>query len=475
MRNGGYDIVDHRDIDAMFGDLDDAEDLIADAHRHGLRVVAELVPNHCSTEHPWFRAALVASPDSAERRRFWFRAGPGPHGDAPPNDWQSVLGGPAWTRVTEPDGSQGQWYRHTFGASQPDFNWSHPAVRAEFEEILRFWLDRGVDGVHVDAADRLGRNPPAADPLDECDDGHEVFRSWRRIVDSYPGERALTGDIRLADPRQSARYLRTGELHSATTIDFLCSPWCAELFRDVIDESLGWHTRLGAPPTWMLANHAVTRLVTRYGRGGGTTPVDLAAGTRRARAAILLAMALPGVVHIYQGEELGLWEVEDLPRATPADPTWRRSELIDRASDGCRVPMPWETDEAAFGFSPAGAPGRPWLPQPAEWGELSARRQLGDRHSMLRLYRRALRIRRAELANASHDLTWLPAPAGALAFARQRDFVCVVNFSASALPLPAHDAVLLASADVGGRLPAECAAWLRGVDTHVAAEWPLAG
>ncbi|MGP3964291.1 glycoside hydrolase family 13 protein [Nonomuraea sp. 3N208] len=462
MADAGYDVADYRDIDPLFGTLAEADALISEAHDHRLRVIVDIVPNHTSDRHPWFRAALTGGPGSPERERYHFR-------DAP-NDWPSRFGGPAWTRV--PDG---EWYLHLFDSSQPDLNWEHPDVRAEFESILRFWLDRGVDGFRIDVADRLVKADglpdlgPDPDPMDQPHadrpEVHEIYRSWRKLLDSYPGERMFVGEIWVSDPARFARYLRPDELHTAFNFPFLRSPWEAGRLRAVIDSTLAAHAPAGAPPTWVLSNHDVTRHVTRYGRSDtGYTqrtrdePADLALGTRRGRAAALLTMALPGGVYLYQGDELGLWEVLDIPAELRQDPVTRRTNGAELGRDGCRVPIPWEGAHPPFGFGPA----RTWLPQPPEWRPLTVAAQERDPDSMLSLYRTALRIRGDEPALGDGTMTWLPAGPDVLAFTRDPGFACVVNLSRAPIELPAHTRVLLLSGDLAhGLLPPDTAAWLQ--------------
>jgi alpha-glucosidase len=490
MADAGYDVADYRDIDPLFGTLADGRRLIDSAHELGLRVIIDLVPNHCSDQHPWFRAALAAGPGSAERQLFHFRPGLGPDGGQPPNDWTSHFGGPAWKRVIGPDGQPEEWYLHLFNEHQPDFNWDHPEVRAEFESILRFWFDRGVDGFRIDVADMLIKQKglPSRGPLEAAGqpsphqdrpEVHDVYRAWRRIADSY-GEfgatRIFVGELWVS-PASLKRYLRPDELHTGFNFPYLQAPWQPSVLRSIIDSTLELHGEVGAPATWVLGNHDVTRVVTRYGRTESSwsldgvrvhnVPVDLELGTRRARAAALLYLALPGCAYVYQGEELGLWEVEDIPDELRQDPTFFQSGGKDLGRDGCRVPLPWSADEPGFGFGPAGLAGaaEPWLPQPAEWKERAADVQAGDPTSVLTLYRDALRLRRSVLGHdvVRSDLTWLDAPDSVLNFRRgDHGFECVVNFGAEPVPLPEQAELLLGSGPiVDGLLPTDTAAWLR--------------
>jgi alpha-glucosidase len=470
LADGGYDVADYRDVDPLFGTLADFDHLVAEAHALGLRVIVDVVPNHTSSEHEWFRQALSSPPGSRERARYLFRAGRGPDGDSPPNDWGSNFGGRAWTRVDEADGRPGQWYLHLFDTRQPDLDWMNPEVRAEFEAILRFWLDRGVDGFRIDVAHGLAKDPgmpdldgrfptggpaPTGHPHWDRDAVHDVYRSWRKVTDGYDGERAFVGEVWVDDPMRVARYLRPDELHTAFNFNFLLAPWDAAGLRDAIDATIAAVGAVGAPATWVLSNHDVKRHVSRY--GGGET------GTRRARAAALLLLALPGSAYVYQGEELGLPEVLDIPDELRQDPTFRRTNGARRGRDGCRVPLPWSGDAPPFGFGPDG---RAWIPQPAAWSELTAERQAADPRSMLTLYRRALALRRELEALGDGTLEWIDTGEGVLAFGREPGFACVVNVGAAPARLPAsvadHEVVLASDPSTGGdALPAGSAVWLQ--------------
>ena len=479
MVDGGYDVADYRAIEPTFGTLAEAETLIDEARALGLRTIVDIVPNHVSSRHPWFEAALVAGAGSPERQRFWFRAGGGPDGDDAPNGWSSQFGGGAvWTRTTDPDGSPGEWYLHLFAPDQPDLNWDHPDVRREHEEVLRFWFDRGVAGVRIDSAALVVKDPalpevdpdapPGEHPFIDRDDLHDVYRSWRALADTYDEPRVLIGEIWMEDAARFARYLRPDELHSAFNFDFLTCPWDAAALRRSIETTLALHGPGGATPTWVLSNHDITRVATRYGRADTSfsfaakrmgMPTDAALGRRRARAAALLAMALPGSCYVYQGDELGLPEV-DLPVELIRDPMHAQSGGVDPGREGCRVPLPWSGNRPPYGFSPEDASAEPWLPQPDDWARLTAEAQRDDEGSMLSLYRRAIALRRRLLAPLDHRLTWCASDPDVLAFERG-DVGCVVNLSARPVVLPWSGAVLLSSADlVGGAVPPDAAAWV---------------
>jgi alpha-glucosidase len=476
----GYDIADYRSIDPAFGTLAEAVQLIAEARTLGIRTIVDIVPNHVSEQHPWFRAALASPPGSPERARFWFRPGVGPDGELPPNGWQSIFGGPAWSRIQDAEGAPGEWYLHLFAPEQPDLNWTHPDVWTEHEDVLRFWFDRGVAGVRIDSAALLVKDPslaeetqqsaPGEHPFMDRDPLHEIYRRWRAIADGYSEPRVLVGEVWLPDADRLARYLRPDELHTAFNFDFLACPWEPGPMRASIESALAAHAPVGAPATWVLSNHDVTRPVTRYGRADTSfafeskragTPTDLPRGTRRARAAALLAMALPGSMYVYQGEELGLPEVEDIPSERRQDPMWHRSGGLDPGRDGCRIPLPWVGDRPPYGFSGAGAD-RPWLDQPADWGPLSVEAQSDDANSTLALYRAGLRLRRTTAGLGDGDLSWISAPDSVLAFTRGDHFTCLVNFGPDPIDLPAGASVLIASSELeGGALPQDSTVWLR--------------
>jgi len=480
--DAGYDVADYRSVDPVFGRPEDADTLIAAAHARGLKLIVDLVPNHTSSAHPWFRAALEAAPGSPQRRRYVFRDGRGPGGEEPPNAWQSVFGGPAWARVAD-----GQWYLHLFDTAQPDLNWDNPEVRAEFEDILRFWLGRGADGFRVDVAHGLVKQADLADwtlpprllhgeknenaarpPMWDQDGVHDIYRRWRQIVDEYPGSRLLVAEAWVQPAERLAAYVRPDEMHQAFNFEYLDASWNAADQHAVISRSLAATAAVGAPTTWVLSNHDVLRHATRlglpvgsprpHGIGIGDPQPDAALGLRRARAATLLMLALPGSAYIYQGEELGLPEHTSLPDDVRQDPTWFRSGGTERGRDGCRVPIPWEADGPSYGFGPTD---RSWLPQPPEWAEYAADRQVGVAGSTFEMYAAALRLRK-ELLLGRGSLSWVDGAADALEFGNAGVRV-VTNFGAEPVPLPAGATVLLSSAslDEDGRVPTDVTVWAR--------------
>ncbi|MGY4923878.1 glycoside hydrolase family 13 protein [Streptomyces sp. 900105755] len=483
LADGGYDVADHRDVDPRLGTLDDFDAMTAEAHRLGLKVIVDLVPNHTSHLHPWFREALLSGPGSAARERYVFRPGRGAHGELPPSDWQSVFGGSAWRRV--PDG---EWYLHLFAPEQPDLNWAHDEVRADFRTTLRFWSDRGVDGFRVDVAhalvkdlaeplrdvaefgptgeEALARVAPGTHPYWDRDEVHEIYRDWRKIFDTYSPPRTAVAEAWVPDARR-ALYARPDELGQAFNFEYLQTPWDAEALREVITGSLATARAAGASATWVLSNHDVVRHASRLAlppgtdenawllSGGRTPHVDVSHGLRRARAATLLMLALPGSSYVYQGEELGLPEAADLPLTVLQDPIWEQTGHTRKGRDGCRVPLPWTADGPSYGFGSGGA----WLPQPEWFGSYAVEAQAGTAGSTLELYRTALRLRRKLLDGET--LSWAEAPAGVLHFARTEGWRCVTNVSDAPVPLPPGE-VLLASVPLphDGTLPPDTTVWL---------------
>lgn len=505
-RDAGYDVADYCDVDPRFGTLADFDAMLETAHARDIRVIIDLVPNHSSDQHAWFQAALAAGAGSAERARYLFRDGRGASGELPPNDWQSVFGGAAWTRVIEADGEPGQWYLHLFDSSQPDFDWSNEEVREEFRRILRFWLDRGVDGFRVDVAHGLVKadglpdwTPPesggsmggashgavgetaagvALEPgiSEEAGEGapywaqegvHEIYRDWRRLLEEYPGERILAAEAWVDPLTKVAAWVRPDEMHQAFNFAYLETPWEPAALRRVIDESIDAFGAVGAPSTWVLSNHDVVRHATRlalteenpqgHGVGPDTPGIgDPEVGLRRARAATALMLALPGSAYLYQGEELGLPEVIDLPDDAREDPTWFRTAGERYGRDGCRVPIPWEADAPSYGFGPADVS---WLPQPASWARFARDRQRGVPDSTLTLYQTALRLRR-ELSLADGALEWAPGFGPDVLAFRNRDLLILANVGTATVPLPGGE-IVLASGPTGDGLPADTTIWLR--------------
>ncbi|MCC2308058.1 glycoside hydrolase family 13 protein [Cellulomonas sp. zg-Y338] len=496
--DAGYDVADYRAIDPLFGTLADFNELLERAHQRGMRIIVDLVPNHTSDEHEWFQAALAAGPGSPERERYMFREGKGEHGELPPNNWESIFGGPAWTRTTDPSGEPGQWYLHMFDTRQPDLNWEHPEVRAEFEDVLRFWLDRGVDGFRIDVAHGMVKAPGLPDwhgsvsmidgshdeagstgagnsgPMFDQDGVHDIYRAWNKVLAEYDGDRALVAEAWVEPLSRLARYVRPDEMHQAFNFSFLSTTWDAAALRTVVTASLAANDNVGAPTTWVMSNHDTVRHASRLGLlepnsrpngiGHGDEQPDEELGLRRARAASLMMLGLPGSAYIYQGEELGLPEHTALDDDLRQDPAWWRTGHTERGRDGCRVPLPWKAGEPGFGFSPTGAT---WLPQPDSWSAYALDAQKGVPGSTYEMYREALRVRR-EFHLGSGSLAWVDGVGdeqAAVVFAN-RDVLVVTNLGDEPVVLPEGATVLLASGDLvteDGRVsvPTDVAVWAR--------------
>ena len=478
--DGGYDVRDYRGVDPSLGTLADFDRLVSAAHDRGIKVLIDIVPNHTSDQHPWFQQALAAAPGSPERDRYVFRDG---QGDRPPSNWESRFGGRAWTRL--PDG---QWYMHLFAREQPDLNWDNPEVRAEFEDLLRFWARRGVDGFRIDVAaalvkdmseplrgvvggegttglDDLAANPDH--PFLDRPEVHDIYRAWNKVFHEFDPPRVGVAEAWVHNASR-IRYTRSDELQQAFNFEFLRVRWNAAEYRRIVEESISGARSVGTVATWVLSNHDVVRQVSALGlpadvdpkvwvtSNGTEPPADLDLGTRRARAAILLSLGLPGSAYLYQGEELGLPEVADLPAEVLEDPKWERTKHKEKGRDGCRVPLPWTVGGASAGFSTAPA----WLPQPPGWGARSVEAQEGDPASMLELYRSALRARRKFAEDESFAWDAEHNTGDVLAFRRAEDVLVLVNTGSSAVPLPPGE-VVLSSVELDGEvLPGDAAVWL---------------
>nr|WP_296064314.1 glycoside hydrolase family 13 protein [uncultured Actinoplanes sp.] len=485
LADGGYDVDDHRAVDPRIGTLEQFDELVAALHGAGLRLIVDIVPNHTSDRHAWFREALTAGAGSPARDRYIFRAGQGDHGERPPTDWTAVFGGRAW----EPAGD-GQWYLHLFAPEQPDLNWANDEVRNDFLATLRFWADRGTDGFRVDVAHFLAKDfteplPTQAQltetvfadgthPYQDRDEVHDIYRSWRKVFNEYTPPRMAVAEAWVPAHRR-VLFAAADSLGQSFNFDLLLAGWTARDFRAAIDQNLQLAEASGASTTWVLSNHDSVRHASRFALppgtdliawllSGGTSPVpDLQAGLRRARAATMLMLALPGSAYLYQGEELGLPEVADLPPDALQDPAWVRSGGAEKGRDGCRVPLPWTADGPAFGF---GA-GTAHLPQPSWFGRYAAASQDGDPASTLTLYREALALRR-RLAGGT-GLTWVGVDGddSTVHFRRPDGWLSVTNFGPSAVALPPGELLLasgpLDQASSPPALPADTTAWLRAM------------
>jgi len=483
--DAGYDVANYYDVDPLFGSLADADTLLSAAHGLGLKLIVDLVPNHTSDEHVWFQQALAAAPGSRERDRYIFREGLGPDGATAPNNWLSVFGGSAWERVTEADGSlnpTSQWYLHLFDVKQPDLNWNNREVHEEFERVLQFWLDRGVDGFRVDVAHGLVKEAGLPDgtgtshvadgsqPMWDQPGVHDIYREWRDVLDAHAEhsgtEPMMCAEAWVVPAERLAKYVRPDEFHQAFNFAFLETDWSATHLRCVIDETSSANAAVGAATTWVLSNHDVVRHATRMGLppeavklngvGADDPQPDAELGLRRARAATAMMLALPGGAYLYQGEELGLPEHTTMPDEDRQDPTYARSDHAIRGRDGCRVPMPWARDEPADGFNTTG---ELWLPQPDAYASLAVDQQVGVDGSTLELYRTLLRLRREHALGAA-SLSWVDAGCGLLCF-DSGPVRSITNFGDSAHELPNAWQVVAGSGPLqDGRLPTDTTVWL---------------
>jgi alpha-glucosidase len=487
-RDAGYDVSDYCDVDPIFGTLGDFDVMMAESHRLGLRVIVDLVPNHCSDQHTAFQAALAAPAGSPERDMFIFRDGTGPEGSEPPNNWQSHFGGPAWTRVARPDGQPDQWYLHLFDSSQPDFNWDNPAVHAEFERVLRFWLDRGVSGFRVDVAHALVKAPGLPAWGGRADGGssegfpgheapmfgqpalHDIYRNWRRILDQYGPDRILCAEANVDPLPRLANWVRPDQMHQAFNFPYLHAGLDVYRLRGVITDSLEALDAVGAPSTWVLSNHDVVRHASRFGYNGqgprdgdGIGPADpqpdIALGRRRAAAASLFMLGLPGAAYLYQGEELGLPDGVDIPEHLRQDPTFARTGGERLGRDGCRIPLPWRAADTHLGF---GHGSDPWLPFPSSFAALARDLQAASPSSHLALYRDILRLRRG-LNLGRGSLSWAEdwCTGSSLGYVNGTTLV-LMNLNHDPLEMPAGHVLLRSDPSGAGRFLASGeTAWLQ--------------
>ncbi|AKE40582.1 glycosidase [Corynebacterium kutscheri] len=495
-KDGGYDVSDYRDIDPLFGTRADAEKLIERAHELGLKVLFDLVPNHTSDQHAWFQEALHAQPGSAARQRYWFADGRGTHGELPPTDWLSVFGGSAWTKVSQRLDAPGsawendpQWYLNLFDSSQPDLNWSNEEVRAEFDDILRFWLRRGIDGFRVDVAHGLDKDPQLPDwqyhwemvdggsdtpadvpppPMWNRPGVHEIYRRWNKVLHEFGTDKILVAEA-WVDPL--ADYLRADEMHQAFNFQFLTCPWQPADLRRVIAQSYADLDSVAAPVTWVLSNHDVVRASSRMGlsnvadrpngiRASDPQP-DYCLGQKRSLSAHALISALPGGTYIYQGEELGLPEHTTLDDELREDPTFIRSHGKIPGRDGCRIPLPWVAHAPGFGFSPQGDT---WLPQPQDWAQLAVDTQKDDPKSTLNFFRTMLALRRSLRLGEGELLAAEGYPDNVLAYINRRNGraeILIITTFEQGLPMPAGMHTVLATQPVTDTIPAHTTCWLQ--------------
>jgi alpha-glucosidase len=482
LADGGYDVADYRDVDPKLGTLADFDEMIAAYHAKGIRVFADIVPNHSSDLHAWFQEALKAEPGSAARERYIFREGKGVNGELPPNSWPSHFGPTSWTRTTNADGTPGQWYLHLFAPEQPDFNWDNEEVIEDFKKTLRFWSDRGVDGFRIDVAHAMKKDmsEPYPDiktfdmeniPLDgshhlfDRDDVLEIFKGWREVFNSYNPPRVAVAEAWVPSERRP-RYATPETLGQAFNFDLLSAPWSAKKFKKTINFNLALSEKSGSSSTWVLSNHDVIRHATRYGlpkktnfekwlmTDGHSPEIDLEKGQSRARAATMLLLALPGSTYIYQGEELGLFEVADMPGEVLQDPIWLRDGKTRKGRDGCRVPLPWEKTGPSFGFGTGSA----HLPQPTWFAGHSVEFEEVQEDSTLKLYRAALKLRKELLS--TETVQFVDSKSKVVHFSRANGWHNITNFGRKPVALPAGTVRLSSAPLVDGKLPGNATAWI---------------
>ncbi len=496
-KDAGYDISDYRQIDPIFGTNEDFDLLIAKAKSLGIRIIVDIVPNHTSDQHVWFQAALKASEGSIERDYYHFKDGKGEAGELPPNNWQSIFGGPAWTRTTNADGTAGQWYLHLFDSSQPDLNWNNPKVADEFDEILRFWLKKGVDGFRVDVAhgmvkreglpdatiydENLRERPISNLSLEEAEIAvpywgqpgvHDAIRRFRGVIDEFD-DRAMCAEASMSPLPRLAMWVRPDEYHQSFNFDYMTTAYEPHALQKIVTDSIIEYGKVGASSTWVLSNHDGIRHATRLGIAPENTPrpgdgihptdpmPDEALGLRRARAATSFMLGLPGSAYLYQGEELGLPEAWQLEGKYRQDPTYARTKGERIGRDGCRVPLPWEAGVGeANGFNTTG---KSWLPQPANYRVFSRDLQEGIAGSTLELYKRLLKVRKAE-GLGSGAMRWASEYQDDHTLAYINNGVLVIaNFGGDAFALPQGELLVTTQHDLSieGILEHDQVAWIK--------------
>jgi len=506
LADGGYDVADYRNVDPRLGTLKDFDAMLKALHKEGIRVFVDIVPNHSSDQHEWFKAALASQPGSKERARYIFRDGRGKNGELPPNDFVSHFAPSAWSRTKNQDGTYGQWYFHLFAPEQPDFNWDNREVELDFLKTLKFWSDRGVDGFRIDVAHalkkdftRFNKSYTKIDSMKIATNGndiifdrnevHEIYREWRKLFNQYNPPRVAVAEAYVPASRRT-QYASSDELGQAFNFDLLGAEFVAKDFKKVVSENLELANESGSSSTWVLNNHDVVRTVTKYGLPKGTDynqwlltdgksiKVDIELGQKRARAAAMYIMALPGCTYIYQGEELGLFEVADLKPEDLQDPNWKRNVVfkdqrvffkklgktitgvaeihLEKGRDGCRVPLPWTSTGSSFGFGS----GKAHLPQPPEFGALSMQAQSKIKGSTLDIYRTALKLRKK--LQTTEEFEWIKTgDPQVLHFSRKNGWHCIMNFDGADFTLPKGEILHSSSPLKGRKLPKNTTVWMK--------------
>jgi alpha-glucosidase len=468
LADGGYDVDDYRDVDPKLGSLSDFDEMLNKLHEVGIRVFVDIVPNHSSNRHEWFKEAIAAEPGSAARNRYIFRDGKGANGELPPTNWPSHFAPSAWTHESAMGGKHNQWYCHLFAPEQPDFNWDNREIEDDFLKTLKFWADRGVDGFRIDVAHALKKDlsEPLKDQdrypdlvnrmvgeniLFDRDEVHEIYKEWRQLFNQYDPPRVAVAEAYVPADRL-ALYASADELGQAFNFELLNANFNAQEFKSVIDRGLTQAKALGSSSTWCLNNHDQMRPATKYGllptvdqirwknSAGKTSPLDENLGVRSAIAASMLIMALPGCTYIYQGEELGLHEVLGIPEDQIQDPQYLRNHKVDVGRDGCRVPLPWSSTGSSFGFGDGGS----HLPQPEWFAKNSVELESNDPQSPLSIFRKALELRKGLVA--AEEMRWHETgDASVLHFSRPNGWHCITNFGRGHFDLTGKGEILHAS------------------------------
>jgi alpha-glucosidase len=438
----GYDVADYCAVDPAYGTLDDVGRLVAEASARGMRVLFDLVPNHSSDRHPWFSASRSSRTDP--KRDWYIWRDPKPDG-SPPNNWVSSFFGPAW----QLDGTTGQYYLHSFLEEQADLNWWNEDVRAEFDDILRFWFDRGIAGFRIDVVHKMLKdaelrdNPPATDAdsfiervwgqreMHNADhpQNHEIMRRWRSIADAYPEPRVLVGETYLFDLDRVAAYHGHGdELHLTFNMPFLWTPFEATAIRTVVERTLGALPE-GAQPVWNGGSHDIMRFPDRW----------CSRDARKVKAALMMLLTLPGTALLYYGDEIGMGDgVVDPDRAR--DPLGRRAPVPSAGRDPARTPMQWRAAPGA-GFTDPGV--EPWLPI-GDAGSCNVESQRSDPDSVLTFCHDLIALRRAEPDLQADAFRFRDAPDGALAWRRGSRTGVAINLSDAAAAFENMDGTIRA-------------------------------
>ncbi len=483
--DGGYDVSDYRNVDPKLGTLADFDEMLAALHNVGIRIFVDIVPNHCSHLHQWFQDALAAPPHSPERNRFIFRDGRGEDKAQPPTDWVSHFAPSAWTHESTFGGVHNQWFLHYFAPEQPDWNWDNPEIAEDFLKTLKFWADRGVDGFRIDVAHGLKKD--LSEPfrmrntleheIDRPTDGNgiladrnevfDVYKQWRKLFNQYDPPKVAVAEANVL-PERIPLYASEETLGQCFDFRFIFTPFNAQAYKENVTEAIELAKINGSSCTWCLSNHDQIRHATKFGldksvdrrlwmlSDGKSAELDRETGTKRALAATLFILALPGSTYLYQGEELGLHEVTDIPESMIQDPQYLKNLKFDKGRDGCRVPLPWEANADYFGFSTGGS----HLPQPSWFKNYAVDMQFGKHESSLSIYQEALRIRKDLMCEES--MTWHETgDPEVLHFSRPNGWNCLINFEGDDYLIPNGDIILSSTPIVKGRLPAGSTLWIQ--------------